>query len=59
MAFLNKGLEVRFRDGRGDTSMEESFRYAGGLLDFVKHLNATREPIHKQIASFGDVGDGC
>ncbi|MEA2058219.1 MAG: DNA topoisomerase (ATP-hydrolyzing) subunit B [Actinomycetota bacterium] len=54
MAFLNKGLEIRFRDERGDTSMEESFRYAGGLLDFVKHLNATREPIHKQIAHFSD-----
>ena len=57
MAFLNKGLEMRFRDERGDTSMEESFRYAGGLLDFVKHLNATREPIHKQIAHFSDKSD--
>jgi DNA gyrase subunit B len=57
MAFLNKGLEIRFRDERGETPMEESFRYAGGLLDFVRYLNATREPIHKQIAHFGDKTD--
>jgi DNA gyrase subunit B len=54
MAFLNKGLEIRFRDERGDEPLEENFRYAGGLVDFVKYLNATREPIHKQVAHFDD-----
>jgi DNA gyrase subunit B len=52
MAFLTKGLEIRFRDERGDEVFEESFRYAGGIIDFVKHLNANREPIHSQIAYF-------
>jgi DNA gyrase subunit B len=52
MAFLNKGLEIRFRDERGDEVVEESFKYAGGIVDFVKHLNASREPIHGQIAYF-------
>ena len=54
MAFLNKGLEIRFRDERGERPVEESFRYAGGIIDFVKHLNATREPVHKQVAFFED-----
>ena len=54
MAFLNKGLEIRFRDERGDEPMDQTFRYAGGLVDFVKYLNGTREPIHKQIAHFDD-----
>jgi len=56
MAFLNKGLEIRFRDERPkegqDGPIEEVFQYKGGLIDFVKHLNATREPVHKQIAYF-------
>ena len=52
MAFLNKGVEIRFRDERGAEPQEESFRYNGGLVDFVKHLNATKEPIHKQIGYF-------
>jgi DNA gyrase subunit B len=52
MAFLTKGLEIRFRDERGEEVFEESFRYAGGIIDFVKYLNANREPIHNQIAYF-------
>lgn len=52
MAFLNRGVEIRFRDERGEEPLEESFRYNGGLVDFVKHLNATKEPIHKQVGYF-------
>jgi len=52
MAFLNKGLEIRFRDERGEEVVEETFQYKGGLIDFVKHLNSHREPVHKQVAYF-------
>jgi len=57
MAFLNKGLEMRFRDERGDEPVEETFKYNGGIVDFVQHLNANRDPIHKQVAYFEDVSD--
>jgi DNA gyrase subunit B len=57
MAFLNKGLEIRFRDERGDEVHEEAFRYSGGIVDFVKHLNASREPIHSKVAYFEHAGD--
>ncbi len=57
MAFLNKGLEIRFRDERSEPPVEEIFKYSGGLVDFVKHLNANREPIHRQIAYFEDATD--
>ncbi len=52
MAFLTKGLEIRFSDERGEEDVTETFRYAGGIIDFVKHLNASRDPIHKQVAYF-------
>ena len=52
MAFLTKGLEIRFRDERPDELIEETFRYSGGIVDFVKYLNASREPIHNQVAYF-------
>lgn len=55
MAFLNKGLEIRFTDERvedGEEPYEEVFKYAGGIVDFVKHLNTNRDPIHGQIAYF-------
>jgi DNA gyrase subunit B len=57
MAFLNKGLEIRFRDEREEEPLEEVFKYSGGLVDFVKHLNMNREPIHRQIAYFDVVGE--
>ncbi len=57
MAFLSKGLQIRFRDERGAEPEETMFEYRGGLLDFVKHLNASREPIHAHIAHFED-GNG-
>ncbi len=55
MAFLNRGLEIRFRDERveeDEEPYEEVFKYAGGLIDFVKYLNAKRDPVHGQIAYF-------
>jgi DNA gyrase subunit B len=57
MAFLNKGLEIRFRDERGEELIEETFKYSGGIVDFVKHLNAKREPIHAKIAYFEHASD--
>ncbi|MBT8215140.1 MAG: DNA topoisomerase (ATP-hydrolyzing) subunit B [Acidimicrobiia bacterium] len=57
MAFLNKGLEIRLLDERGEEPVEDSFQYKGGIVDFVKHLNGTREPIHKQVAYFEDKSD--
>jgi DNA gyrase subunit B len=50
-AFLNAGLEIRFTDERpgGDTAV---FKYNGGVIDFVKHLNAAKEPLFKKVAYY-------
>ena len=46
MAFLNKGLEIRFKDEReGHDQQEVRYRYAGGIVDFVKHVNESKEPL--------------
>src|SRR4051794_4189706 len=54
MAFLNKGLTIQARDERGGEHefREVSYHYAGGIADFVKHLNATKSPIHKSVVYF-------
>jgi DNA gyrase subunit B len=49
MAFLNKGLEIRLSDERDPDREDEVFRYTGGLVDFIKYLNASREPLHGRI----------
>jgi DNA gyrase subunit B len=57
MAFLNKGLEIRLTDERTDPATTDTFKYTGGLVDFVKHLNAKREPLHAHVISFEDPGE--
>ncbi|WP_299558328.1 DNA topoisomerase (ATP-hydrolyzing) subunit B [uncultured Mycolicibacterium sp.] len=34
------------------------FHYPGGLVDFVKHINRTKNPIHPSILDFSGKGDG-
>ncbi|WP_016699084.1 DNA topoisomerase (ATP-hydrolyzing) subunit B [Actinoalloteichus spitiensis] len=71
MAFLNKGLTIVLRDERVDEqelaedaegeapqATERVFHYPGGLEDFVGHINATREAVHRKIIAFEAQGDG-
>ncbi len=64
MAFLNKGLELTLRDERylseddpndgvvDDVEREVTFRYDGGLVDYVNHINTgSRAPIHRDVIS--------
>ena len=53
MAFLNKGLEIRCRDKRPGGSPEwVTYKYANGLVDFVKHLNASKDSLFAKVGSF-------
>ena len=52
MAFLNKGLEIRFKDERPDHEQQQTYKYAGGIVDFVRHLNHSKEALFKRVGSF-------
>ena len=52
MAFLNKGLEIRFEDERPDANPPQSFRYKDGIVDYVRHLNASKEALFRKVCSF-------
>ncbi len=56
MAFLNKGLEIRFRDERTEPVVEQSFKFNGGIVDFVKHLNTSKDPLFKRVISYEERG---
>jgi DNA gyrase subunit B len=70
MAFLNRGLAINLTDERPDHAAVEGedgepgqprtvrYRYEGGIADFVRHLNASKEPVHATVIDFGDEGDG-
>jgi DNA gyrase subunit B len=57
MAFLNKGLEIVFHDERPDKEQDHTYQYKGGLVDFVKHLNASKEPLFSKVCSYEDGDD--
>ncbi|MGG1314125.1 MULTISPECIES: DNA topoisomerase (ATP-hydrolyzing) subunit B [Cohnella] len=46
LAFLNKGIELNIKDER--TGMSDTFKFDGGIKEFVTYLNRTREPLHEQ-----------
>jgi DNA gyrase subunit B len=53
MAFLNRNLEIRFRDLRAGQNPEViTYKYAGGISDFVRHVNATKEALFKKVGYF-------
>jgi len=58
MAFLNKGLEIRFTDERTDPVTKTNYKYSGGIVDFVKHLNASKESLFRKVASFEQAEEG-
>jgi DNA gyrase subunit B len=57
MAFLNKGLEIKLVDERDPETEDEVFKYKGGLVDFIKYLNSSREPLHGRVFDAEAVGD--
>ena len=52
MAFLNRALEIRFSDRRPEREQSTTFKYNGGIVDYVKHLNAAKESLFRKVASF-------
>lgn len=45
LAFLNPDVELRILDLRPGEEQEEKFHYKGGLVEFVKYIDATRPAI--------------
>ena len=62
MAFLNKDLAISLTDER---TLDEAgqpraarYQYEGGIADFVRYINNSKEPVHGSIIDFGEDGDG-
>ena len=57
MAFLNKGLEIRFADERLGREQQVTYKYSGGIVDYVKHLNTSKEALFRRVCSFSQSED--
>jgi len=53
LAYLNSGLEIDFRDER--TQRRESFKYDGGIIQFVKDLNTGSGSVHEMVSASGEL----
>ncbi len=61
LAFLNRGIDIRFRDERDEERPDTQFCYEGGIVSFVSYLNENREtlfptPVYFRGAREGDDG---
>ena len=50
LAFLNKGVQITLADERSDK--EETFKFDGGIVSFVEHLNKNKNALHKKPIYF-------
>jgi DNA gyrase subunit B len=53
LAFLNKGLEIsltdeRTTDAKTGESKRTEFKYAGGIAEFIKHINKGKQVLHEK-----------
>ena len=50
LAYLNKGVRIVFCDERikEEEKRIQTFHYEGGIVDYVKYLNADKTPLHDQ-----------
>ena len=50
VAYLNGGLEIVIEDKRTPGEPKKAtYKYKGGVVDFVKYLNSAKEPIQKRV----------
>jgi DNA gyrase subunit B len=58
MAFLNRNLAISITDERPDEPRVAEYVYEGGIADFVRYINASKEPVHGSVIDFGEEADG-
>ena len=51
LAYLNQGLEIILKDSRSDEPKKDTFKFKGGLSDFVKYLDVKNNPLHNKIVT--------
>jgi DNA gyrase subunit B len=58
-AFLTRNLRIDLVDERG-SGQRDTFQYAGGIVDFVEHLNANKDALHRKVVFFdSETDDGA
>ena len=48
MAFLNGGISITLIDDRGEEPVTETFRYEGGIREYVKYIDTNKLPVNPE-----------
>jgi DNA gyrase subunit B len=58
LAYLNKGIEIQLIDERSEEGQSDTFKFKGGLSDFVKYLDEHNNPLHNKVITVNkDIND--
>lgn len=52
LAFLNRGVSIRFRDMEHEQERDESFLFNGGIVEYIHYLNKNKTPVHEEVIYF-------
>jgi DNA gyrase subunit B len=50
LAYLNRGIEITLK--QEEPPREEVFKYKGGIVEFVEHLNRAKNALHPKVIYF-------
>ena len=57
LAFLNRGVSIRFCEQEHEKERDETFRFTGGIVEYVQFLNRNKTPVHDGVIYFSGVRD--
>jgi DNA gyrase subunit B len=52
VAFLTRGLRIRFTDERAEGGKPVEFHYEGGIRDYVSYINESKDTVHRHVVYF-------
>lgn len=57
LAFLNSGIFISIQDERQEPVWKQEYKFEGGLIQFVEHINKSRQKLHDQVIYFSQEKD--
>ena len=58
LAFLNKGLKLNISDLRGENRKKQNYCYEGGLIEYIKFLNRSKNSLHPDVIYLEETVEG-
>jgi DNA gyrase subunit B len=57
-AYLNKGLKIIFNDKREKTAKQEIYCFAGGIVEYIEHIDENKESLFRKPLYIHKAQDG-